>query len=211
MLSTVRLLLAAAVLLPGLASANVEREWRFRVSLDDSEVGMHTFRVTERGRERLVESRARFRVKFLFFEAYSYGHQASERWRNDCLVELAATTNDNGERTQVRGTGDDARFEVEVAGTRVGLPGCVMSFAYWNPAMLEQRRLLNVQTGELTEVRVEPLGMEEVLVRGDATRAQRFAVHAPKFRIDLWYAAGERWVKLESRTEGGRLLRYEIQ
>jgi len=198
----------AAVLAPGLAFASGEREWRFRVLLDASEVGTHTFRVTERGSGRSVESSARFKVKLLFIDAYTYAHEARERWQGDCLAELDARTDDNGERVAVRGARRGAQFEV--AGS-APLPGCVMSFAYWNPAMLKQPRLLNVQTGELIEVRIEPLGEETLSVRGTSLNAQRYAVHAPKFRIDLWYAADASWVQLESRTGSGRLLRYEIQ
>jgi len=194
-MSFLRLLLVAAVLAPGLAFAGVEREWRFRVLLDASEVGTHTFRVTEHGGERLVTSDARFKVKLLFINAYTYAHEARERWQGDCLSELDARTDDNGERVTVR--------------TRP--PACVMSFAYWNPRMLQQTRLLNAQTGELTEVRIEPLGEETLRVRGAPLNARRYAVHAARFRVDLWYAADASWVQLESRTASGRLLRYEIQ
>lgn len=209
-MSPLRFVLLAAALVPGLALASAEREWRFRVLLDGSEVGTHSFRVAERDGERRVESDARFAVKLLFINAYTYAHEARERWQGDCLKELEARTDDNGKRIAVRGASNGAKFEVEVPGG-AQLPGCVMSFAYWNPAMLKQPRLLNVQTGELTDVRIEPLGEESLRVRGAATNARRYALHAPKFRIDLWYASGGNWVQLESRTESGRLLRYEIQ
>jgi len=190
-----RVLLLGALLAPALAPASAEREWRFRVLLDASEVGTHTFRVTERGGERLVTSDAHFKVKLLFINAYTYAHEARERWQGDCLLELDARTDDNGERVTVRKRP----------------PACVMSFAYWNPSMLQQKQLLNAQTGELTEVRIESLGEETLRVRGAALSARRYAVHAPQFRIDLWYAADASWVQLESRTASGRLLRYEIQ
>ncbi len=202
-------LLLAAALAPGLAAASAEREWRFRVLLDARPVGVHTFRVTERGGgQRRVASDARFTVKFLFVDAYTYLHEAREQWQGDCLRELDARTDDNGKRIAVRGSGHAAGFEVEGAGAP--LPACVMSFAYWNPAILKQPRLLNVQSGELTDVRIEPLGEETLRVRGAPLNAMRYAVHAPKFRIDLWYADAN-WVQLESRTDGGRLLRYEIE
>jgi hypothetical protein len=86
-----------------------------------------------------------------------------------------------------------------------------MSFAYWNPKMLEQPRLLNTQTGELTDVRVEPLGEEKLTVRGAPLRARRYALTAEDLRIDLWYTAQAEWVQLESRVSGGRRLRYLIQ
>jgi len=52
-----------------------------------------------------------------------------------------------------------------VTGTRgqANLPACVMTFAYWNPDLLGQSRLLNVQTGEYMDVQVRVLGEEEEL------------------------------------------------
>ena len=203
--------LLATALLPGLAAANAEREWRFRVLLDESEVGTHTFRVLERDGERRVASDARFTVKFLFFDAYTYAHQAAERWRGDCLAQIEARTDDNGDRLAVRGAQRGTHFEVARGGGAERLPACVMSFAYWNPKMLEQPRLLNAQTGELTDVRVEPLGEETLTVRGTPLRARRFTLTAEDRRIDLWYTADAEWVQLESRVSGGRRLRYLIQ
>jgi Family of unknown function (DUF6134) len=207
------LLLAAllAAFMAGPALANTDREWRFRVLIDDAEVGTHTFRVAGDAPERRVESDARFNVKFWFINAYSYSHQARERWQGECLQDIDARTDDNGTRTVVRGMRNGAHFDTEGTNGKTRLPACVMSFAYWNPAMLKQTRLLNVQTGELTDVRIEPLGEEFLQVRGAPTTARRYALHAPKFRIDVWYTADAQWVKLESRTESGRMLRYFIQ
>lgn len=206
-----RALVALFLAAPGLAHASLSGEWRFKVLLDGSEIGTHRFRVEEREGERRVQSDARFAVKFLFFDAYTYVHEARERWRGDCLQAIESRTDDNGERLRVRGAREGDRFEVATRDGKEALPGCVMSFAYWNPAMLGAARLLNAQTGEYNEVRVEPLSEEVLDVRGRAVPARRYALHARDFRIDVWYAADKQWVQLESRTEGGRMLRYLIQ
>ena len=44
-----------------------------------------------------------------------------------------------------------------------------------------------------------------------AQRAQRYALETRDFRIDLWYSPGKEWLALESRTDGGRKIRYLIQ
>jgi hypothetical protein len=209
----IRILVLAALgmLTPATASASIERELNFRVLLEGEEIGQHRYRLEHDGAERRVESDARFTVKVLFIDAYRYVHSASERWRGDCLEALDARTDDNGERVAVRGTRAESGFVVLRAGDRSELPACVMSFAYWNKAILEQRRLLNAQTGELVDVKVQPLGAETVNVRGTPTEARRYALQAPKFRIDVWYAADGRWVQLETRTAGGKTLRYQIQ
>lgn len=207
----IRSLIMMLALFPSLTLANTDQEWRFRVLLDGQDVGTHTYRLESRDGERRVQSDAQFNVRFLFIDAYTYIHQARERWHGDCLKAIESSTDDNGEKSSVRGARNGASFELAAAGNHSELPGCVMSFAYWNPAMLRQGQLLNAQTGELLDVRVEPLGEETLSVRGAPVAARRYALHAPKFRIDVWYAADRQWVQLESTTESGRKLRYLIQ
>jgi hypothetical protein len=103
---------------------------------------------------------------------------------------------------------DDAMM-VAGPGGEARLPGCVMSFAYWDPRILGATRLLNSQTGELMPVSVVERGTERVNVAGRNVAATRHRLSAPDLQIDLWYADG-RWVALEAPTPGGRTLRYEL-
>lgn len=207
--------LVTATALPAalLASAPLQAElraWHFRVFLDDAEIGYHRFTLQQGAGERELVSEARFDVKFLFLTAYRYRHQATERWRGDCLAGVAARTDDNGELYRVEASGDGERFVVETQAGRAELAGCVMTFAYWNPRMLRQTRLLNVQTGEYTDVTVTPAGEELIAVHGQPTRARRYALRGEKIAIDLWYSTDGDWLALESTTTGGRRVRYQI-
>lgn len=193
------------------AAALQSKEWRFTVLLDDSEIGYHRFVLTDGGGQRELRSEARFNVKFLFFNAYAYVHDNIERWDGSCLERIRANTNDNGERLSVSGERKAGRFVIATPQGEDVLPGCVMTFAYWNPDFLGQRRLLNAQTGEYVDVDVSALGADTVRVRGQAVAAYRYAVTGEKFRIDLWYSPEHEWLALESATEGGRRLRYQIQ
>jgi len=186
------------------------RAWDFRVFLDDREIGYHRFTLRDKGDERELRSEARFKVELLFITAYRYAHEATERWRGNCLAELRARTNDNGKRYQLEAEQRGERLVVEKDHGREDLRGCVMTFAYWNPRMLSQGRLLNAQTGEYMDVTVTPAGEEMLLVRGNRVKAQRYALRAPDLAIDLWYSPDNEWLALESTTEGGRRLRYQI-
>jgi len=208
---TVRqLLVAILVPWPALAGADATQEWHFRVLLDGNPIGWHRYAIEDRNGNRSMRSQARFDVKFLFFQAYTYVHELRERWNGDCLTAIDARTEDNGKHSAVRGMQDGASFRVSNVQGNAELPACVMSFAYWNPAILTQTRLLNSQTGEYTPVRVEQLGAQTIDVRGERVRAWRYALHAPRYRIDVWYTDDRRWVQLETRTDGGRELRYLI-
>lgn len=206
--------LSAGSLALGATTATAsERVWQFRVLLDGDEVGSHSFRVTEgeqRG-ERQVQSDARFTVRFLFIDAYRYAHEARERWQGDCLTRIEARTDDNGDILAVRGERRGDGFAVEGPKGREQLAGCVMSFAYWNPRMLQQTRLLNNQTGLWQDVRIEARGEETLTVRGMPMRTRRYALRGEDLQIDLWYAGADDWVQLESRVSGGRTLRYQRQ
>ena len=210
-------LLAASVTASGAAlefanesAAATVQEWDFRVLLDDNEIGYHRFRLAEEGDRRYVESDARFDVKFLFFTAYKYRHSNRERWRGDCLASISTETNTNGETVTVVGEQAEETFVVETESGVDELPQCVMTFAYWDRKILDQTKLLNVQTGELMDVAVEVQNTEVLEVRGEERMAQRYRLLSDGVQIDVWYAPDGEWLALESPAKGGRVLRYEL-
>jgi hypothetical protein len=203
---------AAALLALALGSPTAQaevRDWRFRVLLDDREIGTHRFTLTAAGDRREVLSEAQFDVRLLFIPAYTYRHEARETWEGGCLRSLDATTVTNGRRERVAARAHEAGMVVVRGQAREELPGCVLSFAYWNPAILATHQLLNSETGELLPVQVLSRGKEPIRVRGRSVLADRYRIDGAQLHIDLWYA-GQEWVALEAPTAGGRRLRYEL-
>ena len=206
--------LSAAVLLygalAGMPAAAQSRVWNFQVALDDTPIGYHRFTLREQGAGRELKAEARFSVKVLFFTAYQYAHEATERWRGNCLDSVSARTDDNGERLAVDTERAGERLAVTTAKGTATVDGCVMSFAYWNPEILRQSRLLNSQTGEYEAVKITALGDASIMVRGTPTAATHYRITGPKNPIDLWYSAAQEWLALESTVAGGRRLRYRL-
>ncbi len=201
------------ILLAG-AAVSAPQKWDFKVFLDDAPIGYHHYTLNDNGDERELKIEARFNVKVLFISAYRYAHDASERWRGNCLSQLTARTDDNGEKSEVstamRGNSFTVTTAIAAARGRELADGCLMSFAYWNPDMLRQTRLLNAQTGRIETVTTTALGEEIITVRGMPTPAKRYRVAGAKHPIDLWYGADGSWLALQSELKGGRLLRYQI-
>lgn len=205
----VTLLLDAAW--PLSAFATTPKAWDFTVFLDDTEIGSHRFVLRDSGETQELESAARFNLKLLFINLYTYEHNAREVWFEGCLQSITATTNDNGKRLTVDGRTDGGRFLVHTPRGISPLPHCLMTFAYWNPRILKAGQLLNPQTGEYVKVTVTALGKETIVARGAQRLADRFAIQTENVRIDLWYSSQREWVALESRTEDGRRLRYRLR
>ena len=202
-------LVTACVALGVSASDGSLHEWRFAVSLDGKPIGEHRFVLQQRAELRELTSEAKFRVRFLFINAYHYEHSARELWRGDCLERLVARTDDNGNETVVSGEQEGGGFRVTTDGNAAGVESCVQTFAYWNPRILDATHLLNPQTGEYLPVQVLDLGRATVGSRKDAQHYRLLGDAGGKpLHIDLWYSTAHEWLALESLTPDGRRLRY---
>ncbi len=201
----------ALVVLGCCASPAIAKEWAFNVYLDGKEIGQHRFAAVTANGQLELTSEASFNVRFLFFNAYKYRHVANEKWQGDCLVSLVARTEENRQISLVAGRKLDDGFAVDGPQGKLKLPPCTMTFAYWNPQMLKRQRLLNPQTGEFQEVRIDSFGQETITVRGRPVRAERYRLTATKMQIDLWYSLDQEWLALESTTPTGHLISYKLR
>ena len=183
--------------------------WRFRVFLDDREIGYHHFYLDGNGAVRTLRSEASFEYRLLFVKLFHYEHENHETWSGGCLQSIRSRTDANGRDYFVDGSREAMGFRVEGSEGRLALPECVMSFAYWNPDFLEQPRLLNSQDGTFLDVEVTAPVLDQTVVRGQPVPSYRYSLDAGEFNVDLWYSANEEWLALESEVQGGRKLRYE--
>ena len=196
-------------------SSSIDKSWNFKVYLDDKEIGFHNFSLIQKDHHQEIYTSARFDVKFLFFNAYSYKHDNVEKWQGQCLTSINAVTDDNGDLYNVSGKGDNEAFIVNTKENyndekqNKYLP-CIKTFAYWDPEFLKETTLLNSQTGEMIEVTSEFIGNDTVRHNGEDVIARRYQLKGKDLQIDLWYSVDDDWLALESLTEGGRVVRYAI-
>ena len=200
-----------SVFIPGLSSSEeMQKNYVFEVLLNNKPIGTHSFAIEQLQDTTNVTTRADFDVKLLFINVYSYDHKNTETWKNDCLSQLYASTNDNGEQHSVKAE----KLEDKILITSSGADtqdhyGCVRSFAYWDPKLLEADELLNPQTGKLQPAALKQLGKEKIAVQNRNVNAMRFQLETDDDTIDLWYDQNNEWIALESHIKKGKTLRYE--
>lgn len=190
------------------AYASVEQEWRFRVYLDDREIGHHHFTLTRDGAQQQLATQAKFDVTFLKIPLFSYRHDNVERWSDNCLEQISSNTDQNGTKYRVEGQATGDAFQVRTNTGEQALPACVSTFAYWDKSFLQRDRLLNSQTGEYLDVEVDYLGEKPLALQAAKVRAHHYRLTANKLNIEVWYSLDDHWLALQSTTDGGRLLRY---
>jgi len=225
--------------------------WDFEVRLDGKPIGHHRFVVAGEPDARTVRSVARFDVKLLGLTVFRYRHEAQERWRGDCLQALQSRTDDDGKPIDVdKSFGPRAPSTASPAPSTLTSPSpspspsappaasgsaspvastagasgadCLMSYAYWHPALVRQQRLLNPQTGEVDEVRIERLPDASITVAGREVEAMRWRLTASppvvagkpaeRQQLTLWRDRSDgRWVGLDAVVKGGRMLTYRLR
>jgi hypothetical protein len=216
MRTTHSLLISAAIVLitPGLgvAAASTKDELTFAVSLDDKPIGMHRFRIADDGATRVVESEALFDVRILRVPVYRYRHSNTETWQNGCLTRIESETDANGTPYAVNLSRTAKGYMIATPSeTSTHEADCMMSFAYWDQRFLQQKQLLNTQTGELIAVEIQSLGESKREIANRTLSVEGFRILAKPQNIDIkvfYHRADGRWVALESVLENGRLLRY---
>ena len=188
------------------------QEWAFNVYLDKSKIGTHTFTLNDN----TLTSKAKFNVKVLFIEAYKYDHTATEKWSGDCLNALEANTIENKVITKVTGKLEAEAFNVKNGSVEQALPACVMTFAYWNPKILTQTKLLNPQNAEYLDSTITKLGVTNIDVKGKPTETTHYKLTGAlkgvkKLNIELWYNQDNEWVALKSVTPEGYNIIYKLK
>lgn len=188
------------------------QDWAFDVYLDNNKIGKHTFNFNNN----ILTSRATFNVKVLFINAYKYDHSAKEQWKDGCLTSLDATTTENKILTQVKADSSTGTFKLINPKSDEILANCVMTFAYWNPKILEQSKLLNPQNAEYLNINIEKLNDEQLLVKGKLTDTAHYKLKGAidgknKLNIELWYNLKNEWVGLKSITPEGYNIIYKLR
>lgn len=206
-MTLVRSILALALALAGAATAQAAdgtHVYAFTALLDGKPIGEHRFTVVTEGATRRVTSDATFAVKFLGFEAFHYRHHAEEQWAGDCLSGLQSTTDDDGKPASVKLVKSGDANEITTAAGSQSVGGCLMTYAYWNPALRTQARLLNPQTGKVDAVKVERVFTARIPVGGKDVVADDWRITGGESAIDVWLTPQGEWVGLDSVVAHGK-------
>jgi hypothetical protein len=182
------------------------QSWNFDVSMDGKAIGTHQFVLSDKeNNQQILKSEANFNIKILSISFFKYHHQANETWENNCLKKLEAKTQENSKTTVVKGVQEKTAFKISSPSASEINDECVMTFAYWNPKILQQKKLLNPQTGDYLSANITSLGKENILVKGQTVKADHYKIDTAKFKIDIWHGVDDAWLALQSLTEDGRI------
>ena len=201
-----KLLCAIFLVISNFAYAEV---WEFDAVLNDKVIGQHTFIYGDE----MTVSDANFKFEYLFMD-FIYQHKSTETWQGNCLKTISSKTDDDGDMYDVSGYMEANQFMVTTNNKTSELPSCVMTFAYGNPKILDQKKLMNAQNGEYLDVDIQFLRKENHMVKGKDILTELWQIEAKgddgDLLVHLWYDKNMNWVSLKSQTPIGDM-QYKLK
>mgnify|MGYP000870955184 CR=1 FL=1 len=188
-----------AFLFSNLSFAN---KWVFDVILNNKLIGQHIF-IYE---DDTTLSKANFKFEFLLMD-FIYRHNSKETWNENCLKTISSETNDDGDLYQVSGQIVSDGFLIYSNQEKTLLPQCIMTFAYGNPEILNQKKLMNSQNGEFLDINVKFIREENYILNHKKILTNLWQINGESNNGDiliyLWYDKDMKWVGLKTSTPIG--------
>lgn len=202
----------AAVLLPSPLRAALpvppSRRLGFDVVRNGSRMGSHKLEFTADGDQLTVRIAVELAVSFGPIPLFRYRHHATERWQGDRFIELAAETDDNGKRHQVKVAREaDGSFAITTGDAKHSAPPEALAATHWNRAMLGVP-LINTQTGKVEHYQVEPLGRAEIPDAAGRDLAVDAYTLSADISFDTYYEITPTWAGLRFKGDDGSEIVY---
>lgn len=179
----------------------------FSVLRNGEPIGTHRVTFDREGDRLVVDSRFEAEVKFLFITAFEYLYQSKSVWRDGCMVELNATTDDNGNRSRVTARLADSRLVIDGPSGRAQGNAGLFPTDHWHSGVLGSDQVLNTITGRVASVSIADLGETRVRVDKGSVPARHY-VYSGDLRTEVWYDTKGRWVKMRFRAKDGSTVEY---
>ncbi len=182
-------------------------EIRFDVLRNGQPAGWHRTTFVENGTALTVNSVFNLEIDFLFFTAFRFRYESETDWRDGALERLEARTDDDGSRNSLKAVRDGAFYVIKNGQETYNTRGPVYPTDHWNPAVLQQQRVLNTLTGRINQVQITPVDRETVQTEHGPVTATRYA-YTGELETEAWYDDAGRWVKMRFAGRDGSTIEY---
>jgi len=159
----------------------------FDLERGGSPLGTAAIRFRHDGADLHVDVAIDLAVEVIGIDVYRYTHRNHEVWRDGKLVAIDTQTDDNGTKHEVKGRAIAEGFRVDNGKAVVIADADIMPTSYWNPDVVNRKRLLNAEDGKLVDVSIAADGEETLKLENADLTARRYRMTGD-LKLTLWYA-----------------------
>jgi hypothetical protein len=186
--------------------AGEEERRTFEVRVDNKAAGSHQILI-QSGDDGSVSVSLQADVTVRIIITYKYAFRGTEIWKENKLVQLSSTTNDNGKKRKVSVEPTAEGWAVKADDKAFQVTGEPWPTTYWKLPP-ENRRgpnvtLFDADTGKLIKAKMEKVGVDKITLLGKAVDCMHYKLTGG-VQVDLWYDGSDRMVRQESIEQGHR-------
>jgi hypothetical protein len=180
--------------------------FRFEAYHRKRKIGLHNVSVSPDGAGLKVTTSIDMDVSLAFIKLFEFKHDAVERWQEGRLVSVESSTNDDGDKIQVRGAATSHGFRVVgPSGPTIAPAEALTSNSLWNVAFTQQQLAIDVQHGGVVGISVHHLGPDTVQAAGSERAATKYRLTTPYLGGLLWYDDAGQWVGALYEKDGEKI------
>lgn len=177
----------------------------FDIYRNDARIGSHNVTFSDEADGLKVTSSFEMEIGLLFVKLFELQYQSEALWEDGQLVALSATTNRNGDISEVEATAADNTLTIDGPnGPQTAAMG-IYPTNHWNSGVIGSTQLMNTITGKVNEVRLVPQGTERVSTNAGMVEATRYKYEGA-IQNEVWYDAEGRWVAMQFPGDDGSLI-----
>ncbi len=182
----------------------------FRIVRNGSAIGTHVLDFVRVDNGLDIHIAVDIAVRFGPLVLFRYTLRGLEQWRDDVVIHVDATTNDDGTNDEMRADRDARGMWVQGSqAPRYLAPADALPATHWNMRELDGP-WINPQDGRLFHPVVQRVGWDQVpLGDGRVEPAADFRLSGD-VHLELWYNAARRWSALLFTAKDGSQIRYEL-
>jgi hypothetical protein len=137
---------------------------------------------------------------------YTFNFQGTEVWKEDKLLQMITSTNDNGKKLTVSLERKQDGFTINATGKDSAVKGELWPTTYWKlppEGMRTDVNLIDSDTGKIIPVKMEKVGTEKLTVAGQTVNSNHYHLSGG-LKADLWYDGNNRLLRQEMVEQGHR-------
>lgn len=186
-------------------------EIRFTVLRNGDRVGSHRVTFERSGGDLIVRTDFTVNVSLLGLNLYTYRYDATDVWRDGCLVSMRSIVDDDGERLSVEASRQGNQLRITGPKGISEAPAAIFPTHHWHPGVIGSSRVLNTITGTVDQVTMIDRGTQTVAVGPSLKTTARHFAYTGQLTNDVWYDDAGRWVKMRFTAKDGSQIEYRCE
>ncbi|MBR9829338.1 MAG: hypothetical protein GYB41_11935 [Oceanospirillales bacterium] len=159
-----------------------------------------------------VDVAMQLQISVLGLFHYDYRYRAREQWESGRLAAMQVYIDDDGDTREYRfNRRADGLYRLNNNAGDERLGDNLLTSNHWHPLLMKQTQLLNTLTGNVSQLKVELQGEDELQVGERTVSARRYRLGGDLENTLSWYDERGRWLGMEFSARDGSRIRVRLQ